>query len=115
MKIIFEDGKLVDIKRLFMKPDFIIDATDGVSSCINQLDTYKALNNPNLIIYTNSIFAFDNKYAWNNYLCKPEIFIRTNETGCFVNICELTGRLLREGHNLAKMYVSGEFDKIYKG
>ena len=64
MKIYFEDGKLVDLKRLPITPDYVVDASDGVSENINLLSNLYN-NNCNCIVYTNSIFAFDNHYAWN--------------------------------------------------
>lgn len=39
-----------------------------------------------------------------------DIFIRNNENGCFERICDFTPRELREGHNIGKMYVTGEFN-----
>lgn len=109
MKIYFEDGKLVDLKRLPITPDYVVDASDGVSENINLLSNLYN-NNCNCIVYTNSIFAFDNHYAWNENLKLPEIFIRDSENGLFANIANFTNRELREGHNLGKMYISGEFD-----
>lgn len=109
MKIYFEDGLLVNSKRLTIKPDFMIDATIGVSECTNILDNIY-FNKKDSIIYTNSIIAFSNRYAWNSKLGKPEIYIRDNLNGSFTNICELTNRELRQGHNLAKMYIAGEFN-----
>lgn len=37
MKIYFEDGPLVNLKKLPIAPDYIIDATDGVSKNIELL------------------------------------------------------------------------------
>ncbi len=108
MKIYFEDGPLVNLKKLPIAPDYIIDATDGVSKNIELL-TELYVNNRNCIIYTNSILAFSNRYAWNAKLKVPEIFICNNEYGIFTNICELTNRELREGLNLANLYIGGEF------
>ena len=109
MQIYFEDGKLINSKLLPIIPNFIINAEDGVTSCINQLDD---INSVKLcaIIYTNSIFALNGKYAWNNKTKMHDIFIRNNENGCFERICDFTPRELREGHNIGKMYVTGEFN-----
>ena len=113
MKIYFEDGKLININQLPVKNDFLVDASYGVSSNINILDEFKQReteDGEDLVIYTNSIFAFSNQYAWNDELKVPEIYIRAGEHMVFTRIDKLTNRELREGHNLAKMYVSGEFD-----
>ena len=118
MKIYFEDGKLVSTNRLpIIKVDFTVDATYGVSDTINILDELKQReteDGENLVIYTNSIFAFSNRYAWNEELKVPEIYIRAGQHMVFKRIDELTSRELREGHNLAKMYVSGEFEEYVK-
>lgn len=109
MKIYFEDGKLRNINQLPIKPDYIVNAEEGVNANIDCLDNLYHIN-PNSIIYTNSIFAFNNRYVWNKELKVPEIYIRANEHMLFTRIDELTARELREGHNLAKLYVAGEFD-----
>lgn len=113
MKIYFEDGKLINTNQLPVKNDFLVDASYGVSSNINILDEFKQReieDGESLIIYTNTIFAFSNQYAWNEELSVPEVYIRAGEHMVFTRIDKLTNRELREGHNLAKMYVSGEFD-----
>ena len=112
MKIYFEDVKLVNTKLLPKKPDFVINAADGVNACINMLDNLNK-NRKDCVIYTNSIFAFSNRYAWNEKLQLPEIYIR-DRNGAFTNITQLTNRILREGHNLAKLYVGGEFQPLKK-
>lgn len=110
MKIYFEDGDLIGIIRAPENYDYKVDAERGVTSNIIRLD---ALNekHPDAVIYTNSIFAFHNMYAWNEELKAPEIYIRAGEAGTWVRIDKLTNRELRQGHNLAKMYVAGEFEK----
>jgi hypothetical protein len=111
MKIYFEDGKLWDYA---ISPDaaveYKIDASQGVSACIRLLDICAECR-PSSIIYTNSIFALHNMYAWNDELSVPEIYIKTGKAREWVRIDKLTSRELKQGHNLAKMYVAGEFEK----
>lgn len=111
MKIYFEDGKLRKLNQLPIHVDYTVDATDGVNANFSILDMLNQ-KEEDITIYTNSIFAFSNQYAWNKDLKVPEIYIRTGEHMVFTRIDELTGRELREGHNLAKLYVAGEFDSI---
>lgn len=108
MKIYFEDGELRNINQLPVKPDFVIDAGKGLTESFHLLD-YAKETNPDCAVYTNAITAFDNRYAWNDSLKVPEIYIRAGEHLIFTRIDNLTGRELREGHVLAKLYVAGEF------
>ena len=108
MKIYFEDGTLINLNQLPVLIDYEVDAKNGISANINFLDELNQ-EEEDLTIYTNSIFAFNNRYAWNEKLKVPEIYIRAGEYMAFTRIDKLTNRELREGHNLAKMYVSGEF------
>jgi len=113
MKIYFEDGELVSSGYLPIDRYIVVNAGSGVNTNIKVLDDIKEYN-PNAVVYTNSIFAFSNIYAWNEELKVPEIYIRAGEHMLFTRIDKLTNRELREGHNLAKMYVSGEFDNHIK-
>ena len=110
MKIYFEDGSLLSPNKLSISFDFTIDAASGVSTNIDTLDELQQ-REEDLVIYTNSIFAFDNRYAWNHELKVPEIYIRAGKHMLFTRIDKLTNRTLREGHNLAKLYVTGEFSE----
>ena len=93
MKIYFEDGKLVNIKQLPIAPDYVIDASDGVTACMDMLDRIYSPNR-DAVVYTNSIIG---------------------EGMEFTNIALLTNRQLREGHNLAKLYLGGKFRQERKG
>lgn len=113
MKIYFEDG---DLRGYTSKstgvPETVnlsLNASHGVTENIEVMN-YLLQEKPNTVVYTNSIFAFHNMYAWNEELKAPEIFIRAGEAGTWVRIDKLTNRELKEGHNLAKMYVAGEFE-----
>lgn len=110
MKIYFEDGCLMHTSLVPVEIDFTVDARNGVTENIETLDLF-VRQRPDAIIYTNSIFAFNNMYAWNEELNVPEVYIRTNGTE-FTRIDKLTHRELRQGHNLAKMYVAGEFGSM---
>ena len=110
MKIYFEDGHLeTDLSFISVEVDSIVDASAGVSSNINMLNNLMR-NNPNRVVYTNSIFALSNMYAWNKELRVPEVYIRIGDSVMFTRIDKLTNRELKEGHNLAKLYIAGEFD-----
>lgn len=108
MKIYFEDGQLVTSGYLPIEYHYSIDAKYGVGSNMAQLDTLRECQ-PDAIVYTNTIFAFSNRYAWNNELKVPEIYIRAGENMTFTRIDMLTSRELRKSHNLEKMYIAGEF------
>ena len=108
MKIYFEDGEIVSSGYLPIDRYIVVNAASGVSRNIAVLNDIKETE-PDAIVYTNSIFAFNNIYAWNEELKVPEIYIRAGEHMLFTRIDKLTDRELREGHNLAKMYISGEF------
>lgn len=108
MKIYFEDGMLGKSGYLPFVYHYAIDAKYGVSSNMAQLDTLRECE-PDATIYTNSIIAFSNEYAWNEELKVPEIYIRAGEHMLFTRIDQLTERELRKAHNLAKMYLAGSF------
>lgn len=113
MKIYFEDGKINLNDTMILppeKPDYVIDAGEGMSACIDTLYDLRK-NHKDCVVYTNSIFAFSNLYAWNEKLHRPEIYIRDNN-GSFTNICLLTNRELHEGLNLARLYAGGEFQHL---
>lgn len=114
MKIYFEDGDLVNSILLPVHIDYKVDASRGVTANIDRLDLLN-YSKPEAIIYTNSIFAFNNMYAWNEELKVPEIYIRAGEHMVFTRIDKLTNRELRRAHNLAHMYVAGEFDSGIAG
>ena len=111
MKIYFEDGELMHISLIPVAVDFKISASEGVTRNIEALDLIN-MHRHEATVYTNSIFALHNMYAWNEELKVPEIYIRAGEHMMFTRIDKLTNRELRQGHNLAKMYVAGEFDHI---
>ena len=108
MKIFFEDGVLRDSSQLPFTCYFVVNASCGVSRNIAVLDELMS-SDPDAIVYTNSIFAFSNVYAWNEESKVPEIYVRSGENGEFTRIDKLTEKELRYAHNLAKMYVSGTF------
>lgn len=109
MKIYFEDGELRFPYQLPISNYYTIDAAKGYSDNRMKLDLIKDKDD-NSTIYTNQITALAGRYCWNAEDKVPEIYIRAGEHMTFTRIDKLTTRELREGHNFAKMYVSGEFD-----
>lgn len=106
MKIYFEDSCLrtPKLKESFY---YIVDAASGVSSNIAFLDELLE-RQKDCVVYTNSLMAFSNRYAWNVEKEIPEIYIR-NKNDEFTNITHMTSRYLKEGMNLARLYIAGEF------
>ena len=89
MKIYFEDGELV--QSGYFANYNRINAKYGVSANMVRLDVLRKTE-PDAIVYTNSILAFSNEYAWNEELKVPEIYIRAGEHMIFTRIDKLTTR-----------------------
>lgn len=110
MKIYFEDGELVNSKYLPFNDYYRkVDAKYGPKQNRSDLDEIKEYD-CECCVYTNSLIALSNEYAWNEALSVPEIYIRAGEHMNFHRIDELTERELRFAHNICKMYLAGSFD-----
>ena len=57
------------------------------------------------------IMTSHNTNLMTNRLIRPDCLFILSKTGTLTSLCNATERELREGHNLEKMYISGEFDK----
>lgn len=60
---------------------------------------------------TQMILTTHNTNLMTNKLMRPDTLFILSEAGKLTALCDATERELREGHNLEKMYISGEFDK----
>ena len=107
MKIYCEDGELTRPNSVDFKYDYLIDARYGYKNNAALLSCIKNLDN-DASVYTNSLIALNNDYAWNKELEVPEIYLIKD--GEFVRIDMLTSKWLREAHNIMRMYISGHFD-----
>ena len=109
MKIYFEDGKLFAFDLLNV--DYELNAEVGFSEVklfLDKIKEYDKYDGTNSSVYTNSIIALDNNYAWNNKLGVSEIYIR-DKNKHFTRIDKLTHKALRREHNIMKMYIAGAF------
>jgi hypothetical protein len=63
--------------------------------------------------YPNSqmIMTSHNTNLMTNRLMRPDCLFILSRSGSLTSLCNATQRELREGHNLEKMYISGEFEK----
>lgn len=111
MKIFFEDGKLLDKDLLGFDCQFYIEAGDGYSFCEGALEIVRE-NFPSAVVYTNFLPALNNKYAWNDDLSVPEIYMRYEKDQKFYRIDKLTQRELRKAHNIMKLYMNFEFREL---
>ena len=109
MKVYFENGPLLAMNSLSLECDHIINAACGYSNNEEAFEKIMAVN-PNASIYTNSLAAFINAihYCWDDKTF--ELYIQKGKNGEFTRIDKLTNRELREGHNLLKMWLAGEFE-----
>ena len=57
------------------------------------------------------IMTTHNTNLMTNRLMRPDSLFILSRKGVLTALCDATERELREGHNLEKMYISGEFDK----
>lgn len=57
------------------------------------------------------IMTSHNTNLMTNRLMRPDCLFILSKEGTLTALCNATERELREGHNLEKMYISGEFDK----
>lgn len=57
------------------------------------------------------IMTSHNTNLMTNRLMRPDCLFILSRTGALTALCNATERELREGHNLEKMYISGEFDE----
>lgn len=57
------------------------------------------------------IMTSHNTNLMTNRLMRPDCLFILSRVGTLTALCNATERELREGHNLEKMYISGEFDK----
>lgn len=57
------------------------------------------------------ILTTHNTNLMNNRLMRPDCLFILSQEGKLTSLCDATTRELREGHNLEKMYISGEFNE----
>lgn len=112
MKIYFEDGRMFTANTHGVpRYDFTISGRNGYSQNKMALDAILAEQNPNYVVYTNSLIALNNRYCWNNDLKVPELYLRAGDDNEFTRVDELTDRELREGHNIRALFENGGFYK----
>lgn len=87
MKIYFEDEEL-DCPDDFPNDNIliVINAKNGFTCCKRQLEIAKETEfRYSVIVYTNSLLALNNEYAWNDELGTPEIYLK-NKDGDFTRL-----------------------------
>ena len=60
---------------------------------------------------TQIIFTTHNTNLMNNQIMRPDCLFLLSSRGKITALCDATPRELREGHNLEKLYIAGEFQK----
>ena len=108
MTIYFEDGELRPDFNLSFTYTKRIDAGKGFSNNLKELDELMK-SNPGATVYTNSLVALSNTYAWNETLKVPMIFVRPSPFSGFSRIDYLTEKEICRAHNILYMYMNGGF------
>ena len=57
------------------------------------------------------ILTTHNTNLMTNHLMRPDCLFILSRTGKITALCDATERELREGHNLEKLYIGGEFEQ----
>ncbi len=57
------------------------------------------------------ILTTHNTNLMTNHIMRPDCLFILSQKGTLTALCDATERELREGHNLEKMYIAGEFEK----
>lgn len=60
---------------------------------------------------TQILLTTHNTNLMTNYLMRPDCLLILSRDGRVTPLCDATERELREGHNLEKLYIAGEFNK----
>lgn len=60
---------------------------------------------------TQVILTTHNTNLMNNHIMRPDCLMILSRDGRLTALCDATERELREGHNLEKMYIAGEFER----
>ena len=107
MKIYFEDGELKRPNSINFRYRYLVDAKYGYTSNAALLNCIKNLDN-DASVYTNSVIALNNDFAWNDALKVSEIYLIKEDE--FIRIDNLTDKELRRPHNIMKMYMAGAFN-----
>ena len=110
MTIYFEDGELQPDFNLSFTYTKRIDAGKGFRNNLEELNELMK-SNPGATIYTNSLVALSNTYAWNETLKVPMIFVRSNQFSGFSRIDYLTEKEICRAHNILHMYMNGGFSQ----
>ena len=115
MTIFFEDGPLRYPPDIYPNQYVKVDASEGVSSNTRTLEYllhHEKFCGEDVVIYTNSLVALDGKYNWNDEWHFHDLYIRCKYEGEFTLIRHLTTRELKQGHNIAKLYLNNEFSNL---
>lgn len=111
MKILFYDGNI----HYWARPSSFsnynrLSASWGYTDNIKTLDLYRKKLGEDAIVLTNSIIALNHRYGWNEKENHTDIYFYVKSKHDFVRCDKLTDREIREGHNIMKMFLNGEFD-----
>ena len=61
--------------------------------------------------HTQIVMTSHNTNLISNAILRPDCYLILSQDGRLTPLCDATNRELREGHNLEKMYISGEFER----
>ena len=105
LKIIYEDNHIIVVEKTPNIPSQS-DKTGDIDMLTLVKQYIKEKYKDSLVIFTTH-----NTNLMSNKIMRPDTLFILSTSGKLTPLCKATDRELREGHNLGKLYMNGEFDE----
>ena len=105
LEVLYEDNHIIVVEKKPNVPSQA-DKTGDVDMLTIIKKYIKEKYKDSLVIFTTH-----NTNLMSNKIMRPDTLFILSTSGKLTPLCKATDRELREGHNLGKLYMNGEFDE----